>query len=87
MKIKDLIKELKRYGEETEINFVLGSENEDTDYYDLPLIYEGEIDTSMLDDDNPSLTVSFTSPCLEYDYNKTSDKCWTFKNNLDDFKI
>lgn len=83
MKIKDLIKELKSYGEETEIDFVLNSENEDTDYYDLPLIYEGEIDTSMLYHENPRLTVSFKSPCLEYDY----DKCWTFKNNLDDFKI
>ncbi len=87
MKIKKLIEELKSYGEDTELDFVINSGNEDTDYYDLPLRYEGEIDTSMLDSDNPRLTISFKSPCLKYDYKKTSDKCWSFKNNLDKYKI
>lgn len=77
MKIRKLIKELEKYNQETELDFVIYSGNEDTDCYDLPLKYIGEIDTSLLDDDKPRLTVAFKSPSLKYIYNKN----WSIKEN------
>jgi hypothetical protein len=59
MKIKELIKELKRFNENTELDFVIYSGNEDTDEDDIPIKYIGEIDTSLLDDANPRLTIGF----------------------------
>ncbi len=59
MKIKDLIKELKTYNEDTELDFVIYSGNEDTDEDDTPIKYIGEIDTSLLDDENPRLIIGF----------------------------
>jgi hypothetical protein len=78
MKIKKLIEQLKLYNQDTEINFVMYSGNEDTDSYDLPIKYIGEIDTSLLDGDIPKLTVGFKSPYLKYSYKKS----WSFKGNL-----
>lgn len=59
MKIKDLIKKFKTYNEDTELDFVIYSGNEDTDEDDTPIKYIGEIDTSLLDDENPRLTIGF----------------------------
>ena len=59
MKIKELIEELKSYGEDTELDFVIYSGSEDTDEDDIPIKYIGEIDTSLLDDANPRLTIGF----------------------------
>ena len=59
MKIKDLIEELKTYNEDTKLDFVIYSGNEDTDEDDTPIKYLGEIDTSLLDDENPRLTIGF----------------------------
>jgi hypothetical protein len=57
MKIKELIKELKKYNQDTELDFVIYSGNEDTDQDDIPVKYMGEIDTSLLDHDYPRLTI------------------------------
>ena len=59
MKIKELIEELKSYGEDTELDFVIYSGSEDTDEDDIPIEYIGEIDTSLLHDANPRLTIGF----------------------------
>lgn len=59
MKIKELIEELKSYREDTELDFVIYSGSEDTDEDDIPIEYIGEIDTSLLDDANPRLTIGF----------------------------
>lgn len=59
MKIKDLIKELQTYNQNTELDFVIYSGNEDTDEDDTPIKYIGEINTSLLDDENPRLTIGF----------------------------
>ncbi len=57
MKIKELIKELEKYNQDTELDFVIYSGNEDTDQDDIPVKYIGEIDTSLLDHDYPRLTI------------------------------
>lgn len=59
MKVKELIKELEKYNQDTELDFVIYSGNEDTDEDDLPIKYMGEIDTSLLDHDKPRLTIGF----------------------------
>jgi len=61
MKIKDLIEDLHRFDKETELDFVIYSGNEDTDEDDIPIKYIGEIDTSLIDDENPRLTIGFES--------------------------
>jgi hypothetical protein len=57
MKIKELIKELEKYNQDTELDFVIYSGNEGTDQDDIPVKYMGEIDTSLLDHDYPRLTI------------------------------
>ena len=59
MKIKELIKELEKYNQNTELDFVIYSGNEDTDEDDAPIKYMGEIDTSLIDNDNPRITIGF----------------------------
>lgn len=59
MKIKDLIEDLQRFDKETELDFVIYSGNEDTDQEDVLIKYVGEIDTSLIDDENPRLTIGF----------------------------
>jgi len=59
MKIKDLIEDLQTYDKETELDFKIYSGNEDTDEDDIPIEYIGEIDTSLMSDINPRLTIGF----------------------------
>jgi hypothetical protein len=59
MKIKDLIDDLQRFDKETELDFVIYSGNEDTDQEDVLIKYIGEIDTSLIDEENPRLTIGF----------------------------
>jgi len=61
MKIKDLIEDLQKFDKETELDFKIYSGNEDTDEDDIPIKYIGEIDTSLIDDENPRLTIGFES--------------------------
>jgi len=72
MKIKELIEELKSYGEDTELDFVIYSGNEDTDEDDTPIEYIGEIDTSLLHDANPRLTIGFEieNKIIEYELHR-----------------
>jgi hypothetical protein len=59
MRIKDLIEDLQRFDKETKLDFVIYSGNEDTDQDDISIRYIGEIDTSLIDHDNPRLTIGF----------------------------
>ena len=57
MKIKDLIRELKRYKEDTEVIFKIIPPEEvcDDDTRDIPVTWYGEIGTSLADHDNPAI--------------------------------
>ena len=59
MKVKKLINELQKFNEDTELDFVIYSGDEDTDENDTPIDYIGEIDTSLLDSDTPRVTIGF----------------------------
>ena len=54
MKIKELIKELKDYDENLDCLFMLVEDDYDSDK-DIPIKWEGEIDTSMVYSDNPRI--------------------------------
>ena len=59
MKIKDLIKELRRYKDDTEVIFkiIAPEEVSDDDTRDIPLTWYGEIGTSLADHDNPAIEI------------------------------
>ena len=62
MKIKDLIKDLSKYNGNVDVCFRLVPnipEATDTDAYDTPVKYMGEIDTSLLDAEKPALYLGF----------------------------
>jgi len=73
MKIKDLIKELKRYKDDTEIIFKIipPEEVSDDDTRDIPVTWYGEIGTSLADHDNPSIEFG-----LQYENPEDWDEEW-----------
>jgi hypothetical protein len=54
MKIKELIKKLKNYDENLECLFMLVQDDDDSNK-DIPIKWDGEIDTSMVYSDNPKI--------------------------------
>ena len=56
MKIQKLIEELKQYPSETEVSFSLVVD-EDNACQDESLEWIGEIDTSLMDSENPIITI------------------------------
>ena len=54
MKIKELIKKLKNYDENLECLFMLVEDDDDSNK-DIPIKWDGEIDTSMVYSDNPKI--------------------------------
>ena len=58
MKIKGLIKKLKEYDENLECLFMLVEDDYNSDK-DIPMKWYGEIDTSMIDSENPRIEFGF----------------------------
>jgi len=58
MKIKGLIKKLKEYDENLECLFMLVEDDHNSDK-DIPMKWYGEIDTSMIDSENPRIEFGF----------------------------
>jgi hypothetical protein len=54
MKIKELIKKLKDYDENLECLFMLVEDNHNSNK-DIPIKWYGEIDTSMIDSEDPRI--------------------------------
>ena len=54
MKIKELIKKLKDYDENLECLFMLVEDDDDSNK-DIPIKWYGEIDTSMIDSEDPRI--------------------------------
>ncbi len=73
MKIKDLIKELRRYKDDTEVIFkiIAPEEVSDDDTRDIPITWYGEIGTSLLDDANPAIEIG-----LQYENSEDWDEEW-----------
>lgn len=73
MKIKDLIKELRRYKDDTEVIFkiIAPEEVSDDDTRDIPITWYGEIGTSLLDDANPAIEIG-----LQYENSDDWDEEW-----------
>jgi len=77
MKIKKVVDELntyiKKYGENIEVDFVMVAPETicDDDREDIHISYSGEIGTSMLDTDNPTVEIGFN-----FDYKKDWNEEW-----------
>jgi hypothetical protein len=59
MKVKDIIKELKRYKDDTEVLFKIVAPEEvaEDDTKDIEITWYGEIGTSLLDNDKPRIEI------------------------------
>ena len=73
MKIKDLIKELRRYKDDTDVIFKIIPPEEvcDEDTRDIAVTWYGEIGTSLADHDNPAIEIG-----LQYEDPEDWDKEW-----------
>jgi len=73
MKIRELIKELKRYKEDTDVIFKIipPEEVSDDDTRDITVTWYGEIGTSLLDQDNPAIELG-----LQYENADDWDEEW-----------
>ena len=60
MTIKQLIKELQSYPSNTQVNFKLVKDKHDESQDEI-ITWVGEIDTSLLDSDEPSLDIGLES--------------------------
>ena len=73
MKVKDIIKELKRYKDDTEVLFKIVAPEEvaEDDTKDIEITWYGEIGTSLADHDNPAIEIG-----LQYEDPEDWDEEW-----------